>query len=80
MDKNTITDRRNGGHKHHRLLQTTRLLPEQTISEGEVLTFCVACLLAGSTKPAVGHTRHPEYRRVALCADCIAHYDRAVVE
>ena len=80
MNKNVFTEPRNGGEKNHRLFQTTRLLPEQEYPEGEVLTFCVACLLAGFTKPAIGHTSHPEYRRLALCAECIAHYDRAIVE
>ena len=80
MNKNTFTEPRNGGEKQHRLFQTTRLLIEQEYPEGEVLSFCVACLLAGSTRPAIGHTSHPEYRRLVLCADCIAHYDRAVVE
>jgi len=80
VNKSTLTEPRSGRERHHRLLQTTRLLPQQEYPEGELLTFCVACLLAGFTRAAVGHTSHPDYRRLALCTDCIAHYDRATVE
>jgi hypothetical protein len=80
MNRYSSSELRSHAEKHHRLLQTTRLLPEQEYPEGEMLTFCVACLLAGFTRPAVGHTSHPEYRRLALCSDCIAHYDRAILE
>ena len=44
------------------------------------LTLCVACRAAGYAGRAVGHTSHPEYRKLALCAACIAHYDSAIVE
>lgn len=80
MNKYSLSEPRSSGERPHRLLQTTRLLPEQEYPEGDVLRFCVACLLAGFTRPAIGHTSHPEYRRLALCAECIAHYDRAIVE
>ena len=78
MDKDFFTEHRNRGHM--RLRQMTWLLREEAPSEGSVLTFCIACLLAGLTRPAIGHTSHPEYRRVALCAECIAYYDREIGE
>lgn len=80
MNKNNFTESQHDGRKNHRLRQTMRLLSEQENSEVEVLAFCVACLVAGVTRPAIGHTFHPEYRRLALCGDCIAYYDGAVVE
>jgi hypothetical protein len=81
MDRYSSSAPRSHPEKHHRLLQTTRLLSQQEYPEEESpLTFCVACLVAGFTTPAIGHTSHPEYRRLALCAECIAYYDRAVVE
>ena len=81
MNKHSTTEPRGFPEKHDRLLQTTRLLPQQEESpDDEVLTFCVACLMAGLTRPAIGHTSHPDYRRLALCTDCIAQYDRAIVE
>ena len=48
--------------------------------EGEDLRLCVACRASGRVKGAVGHTTHPEYRQLALCAACIAHYDNAAIE
>lgn len=62
---------------HYRLVQRTELRLEQD-ADGENLTLCLACLLAGKTRSAIGHTSHPEYRGLSLCADCIAHYDRGV--
>ena len=80
MNKNFRSESRSSGEKRNRLSQTTSLLPLLEEHESEAFMFCVACLLSGVTVPAVGHTSHPEYRRLALCAQCIAHYDRANVE
>jgi hypothetical protein len=80
MNKSNFTGSQHDGQKNHRPRQTMRLLSGHEESEVEVLAFCVACLVAGVTKPAIGHTFHPEYRRLALCGDCIAHYESAVVE
>ena len=80
MNKNILTEAPGSGEKRRRQFQTTRLLPQQEHPEEEALTFCVVCLLAGFTRPATGHTSHPEYRRLALCAECVAHYERAVIE
>jgi hypothetical protein len=80
MNNNSLIETLNRGEKHRPSFDATRLIPQPQYSEAEALTFCVACLSAGVTRPAEGHTSHPEYRRLALCAECIAHYDGAVVE
>ena len=53
---------------------------ESDSPEGADLTLCVACRAAGYASRAVGYTSHPEYRKLALCSACIAHYDKAVTE
>jgi hypothetical protein len=80
MNKDAFTEPRNGGNEPRRFFQTASLLPSWEYPEGEVLTFCVACLPAGVMRPATGHTSHPEYRRLALCTECIAHYDSGAIE
>lgn len=53
---------------------------ESDTPDGAELTLCVACRAAGYASRAVGHTSHPEYRKLALCSACIGHYDKAVTE
>ena len=52
----------------------------QPASDEDESKYCVACRAAGRANPAIGHTSHPEYRQLALCAECISHYDNAVIE
>ena len=80
MHKHSWSETSSRAKKPRPFLDTTRFPSQQKSSEGEVLTLCVACLSAGVARPATGHTSHPQYRRLALCTDCIATYDRAVVE
>jgi hypothetical protein len=64
---------------HQNLNHLGKRFSESEALEREDLT-CVACRAAGRVTRAIGHTSHPEYRQLALCAECIARYDRAVVE
>ena len=60
--------------------QKTELRVEPHASDEETQKFCVACLLVERVRNAIGHTSHPDYRRLALCADCIELYDRGRIE
>jgi hypothetical protein len=80
MDKNAVLTTLTRSGSHYRNADALRSLSARDNAEGEALTFCDACSRAGLTRSAVGHTSHPEYRRLALCAGCIADYDRAEVE
>lgn len=46
-------------------------------SDEEPLGNCQACIAYGQPPPAVGRSTHPDYRRVDLCAECLAVYNSA---
>ncbi len=49
------------------------------ILENEGLGNCQACA-PKRIRPAVGRTKHPDYRHLAFCAECLAFYNEARLE
>ncbi len=78
MNKHSLTETLSRGEKHRQFFDTTRPLPQLEYPEGEVLACSVAYLPAGLIE--INRYARPDYRRLALCAECVAHHDRALIE
>ncbi len=78
MNKSSQVVSQSSNHYYLRKAQAT--FSPTNSSENEDLGFCVGCRAGGSLNRAIGHTSHPEYRQLALCATCIEHYNHAAIE